>query len=251
MYNCRDSIEDTIVSLLNQSYENIEVICIDDGSRVSYDDIFCRLKDERLSYFKQENMGASGARNAGILKANGTYIAFCDADDKWHSDKLGKQIPLFSIYNVSIIGCLTDSRASIFHIFTTQSVSIISKRKQLLSNFFQTSTVVISRKTIEQIGTFPIDRRYAEEGDLFFRALELKNGLVLNEILVSYSNQKASFGESGLSANLNFMWYGELRNYLNYFERNDSSLFLLFTLFLYSGAKFLVRKLRVFIRSKL
>lgn len=250
MYNCRNSIEDTISSLLNQTYVNIEVICIDDGSRVSYDDILYRFKDERLFYFKQENMGAAGARNTGIIKSNGAYIAFCDADDRWHAEKLEKQLS-FLTCDVSIVGCLTDSNASVFHKFATNPISTITKHKQLLSNFFQTSTVVISRKTIEEIGMFPVDRRYAEEGDLFFRALELKNGLVLNQILVSYSNQKASFGQSGLSANLNFMWYGELRNYLNYFERNNSSILLLITLFLYSGAKFLVRKLRVFMRGKL
>ncbi len=91
LYNQKEYISETIDSLLTQSYKNIEIIVVNDGST---DDPFIELdKYKELIYLvNQENKGLSAARNSGIKVATGDYIQFLDADDFLHPDKLKLQL---------------------------------------------------------------------------------------------------------------------------------------------------------------
>lgn len=82
-FNCQNTIEKTIKSVLNQSYKNLEIIIINDGSTDNTLDILIELEkdDKRIMVINQENKGVSAARNKGIEVATGEYIAFVDADD--------------------------------------------------------------------------------------------------------------------------------------------------------------------------
>ena len=92
-YNRADKIENSIRSVLNQTYQNVEVLVIDDASTDNTENIVRNIKDERLSYIRMpENGGASVARNEGVRYATGEWIAFHDSDDVWRPDKLEKQI---------------------------------------------------------------------------------------------------------------------------------------------------------------
>lgn len=78
-YNCEKTIEKCITSLLDQSYRNVEIIVVDDGS---IDNTYSVLqKYSSVKVFRQKNCGVSCARNKGIKEASGKYIVFCDADD--------------------------------------------------------------------------------------------------------------------------------------------------------------------------
>lgn len=95
VYKAEKYIKETIQSVLNQTYENFELILIDDcspdNSAIVIKDI--AKKDSRIKYVKLEkNSGAAVARNKGIELAQGRYIAFIDSDDKWYPEKLDKQI---------------------------------------------------------------------------------------------------------------------------------------------------------------
>ena len=85
----------TIESVLNQTYQNWELIIIDDASSdgsVKIAESFA-VKDERIKFIKLDsNQGAAAARNRGIKEASGRYIAFLDSDDLWHEEKLYKQL---------------------------------------------------------------------------------------------------------------------------------------------------------------
>ena len=83
VYNCERFLNQCINSVLMQTLDNIEVICIDDGSTDQSVDIIKKksLADNRIVLFQQENKGAGIARNIGIDKAKGKYVAFLDADD--------------------------------------------------------------------------------------------------------------------------------------------------------------------------
>lgn len=83
IYNAEKYLKECFSSILNQTYSNFEVICVDDGS-IDNSRCYCNewcLKDPRFRYFFQENSGVSAARNTGIDKAKGEYICFVDADD--------------------------------------------------------------------------------------------------------------------------------------------------------------------------
>lgn len=90
IYNTEKYIERAVKSICNQTYKNIEILLVDDGSTDKSDSVCLKLKqdDERISYFYQENQGVSSARNLGIDHANGKYILFCDSDDSWKQELL-------------------------------------------------------------------------------------------------------------------------------------------------------------------
>lgn len=85
IYNNRLTLSETLRSVLRQTYHNIEVLLVDDGSSETYDDILQTLasSDERVKFFKLPHKGANTARNYGMAKACGSYIAMLDADDLW------------------------------------------------------------------------------------------------------------------------------------------------------------------------
>ena len=91
-YNRGPLIGRAIASVLNQTYKDIEVLVIDDASTDYTETVVDSIKDERLHYYKLEkNGGACRARNVGISKAQGEYIAFLDSDDEWMSNKIELQ----------------------------------------------------------------------------------------------------------------------------------------------------------------
>ncbi len=93
-YNQGRYLNDSIGSLLNQSYKDWECIIINDGSEDDTEKIaleYCG-KDSRFSYQFQINQGVSAARNSGVYMAKGDFIQFLDADDYLHSGKFSHQI---------------------------------------------------------------------------------------------------------------------------------------------------------------
>ena len=93
-YNTSKYIEKSIRSVLNQTYQNWELIIVDDCSTDSTDEVvgnFC--KEKRIVYYKNDtNKGAAYSRNYALKKAKGRWIALLDSDDLWETDKLEKQI---------------------------------------------------------------------------------------------------------------------------------------------------------------
>lgn len=83
VYNQIQTIENTISSVLNQTYVNIEVIVVDDGSEIDIESVVKKRVDIRISYYKIEHRNANVARNYGISMSKGEYIAMLDADDIW------------------------------------------------------------------------------------------------------------------------------------------------------------------------
>ncbi|NEQ20857.1 MAG: glycosyltransferase family 2 protein [Microcoleus sp. SIO2G3] len=92
VYNAEKYVSDTIQSLLAQTYENFEVIIVDDGSPDRSIEICQQFSDPRIKIIRQANRGLPGARNTGIRHAQGDYIAFLDADDLWLPTKLEKHV---------------------------------------------------------------------------------------------------------------------------------------------------------------
>ena len=92
-YNSVKYVTEAIESVLEQTYKNIEILVIDDGSTDNTKEVLKKY-DDSIIYLYKENGGVSSARNYGIKKANGKYIAFLDADDVWMPEKIEEQVAL-------------------------------------------------------------------------------------------------------------------------------------------------------------
>ena len=92
-YNTAQYIAETIQSVINQTYQNWELIIVDDCSSDDTDIVVGKIKDPRIKYIKnQRNSGAAVSRNRALRMANGRWVAFLDSDDLWKPEKLEKQI---------------------------------------------------------------------------------------------------------------------------------------------------------------
>jgi len=107
-YNREKFINKAIESVFNQTYNNIEIIVVDDGSTVNYASAICN-KYANCNYYFKPNGGLSSARNFGVTLAKGELIAFLDDDDFWRLDKLEKQVEMLH-YNPSV-DCVHSSAA--------------------------------------------------------------------------------------------------------------------------------------------
>ena len=93
VYNAEKFINDTINTVLNQTYENWELILVDDCSADKSVEVINKYLNHKIHVYKLEkNSGAAIARNTGIKAAKGKYICFLDADDLWEKDKIEKQV---------------------------------------------------------------------------------------------------------------------------------------------------------------
>ena len=121
-YNCAGSIAETLESILSQTFSDVEVIAVDDGSRDATAEVLAGYAD-RIKVVSQPNSGVSIARNTGAQHATGAWVAFCDADDLWRRDKLDvfaaaiAAVPVecqvvFSDYSVMDEGAITEARGT-------------------------------------------------------------------------------------------------------------------------------------------
>lgn len=191
-YNRGVFIKKTIESVLTQTYKDYEVIVVDDGST---DDTWERVKqfDDSVRYIYQKNKGPSAARNTGILNAKGTYIAFCDSDDRFLPHKLQKQMDYIQkrpgckfayswYYNVNRRGKITKLR---------QPGACINKEHLqycLLTRKFtiRTSTVIIHKKCFEKAGLFNEKYWYSQDWDMWLRLAAYFKGYCQQEPLSEY-----------------------------------------------------------------
>ena len=157
-YNGEEYLDESLKSIINQSYQNWELIFWDNLSTDNSKKIFEKYKDERFKYFRaQEHSVLYQARNLAIQKTNGDVIAFLDTDDVWLSAKLEKQIPLFSDPEVGLVygNCWLLNESNIFKkrkIFSKKKLPIGTTTKALLEDYkVGLLTIMIRKNFIENI----------------------------------------------------------------------------------------------------
>ena len=104
-FNRAHLIKRSAMSVLNQTYDNLELIIVDDGSTDNTEEVVKSIDDKRIIYIKQPNQGACAARNTGIDHAKGEFIAFQDSDDVWHDNKLEKQMETLRKTGADLVFC--------------------------------------------------------------------------------------------------------------------------------------------------
>ena len=105
-YNQENYFEECLNSVIHQTYSNLEIIIINDGSDKKYDEVLTKFQSkhlDKIKIFSQENKGVSAARNLGILQSKGEYIAFIDSDDVWLPNKLEYQINIIKKKKIDFI----------------------------------------------------------------------------------------------------------------------------------------------------
>jgi len=191
-YNRADIITEAINTVLEQTYQNFEIIVIDDGSTDNTCEVIKNIDDSRIQYIYQENSGRpSLARNTGIKISIGEYIAFLDSDDLWHREKLEKQIDILD--NNNNIGLVTNW--SLYKTFKNEEIQVKkSQAKTQKENvlyiltapdkaFTGTPTLLVRKKCFETIGSFDDEMTFCEDWDLFFRISLLYEIYNIEEIL--------------------------------------------------------------------
>jgi len=164
-YNCEAYVADAIGSVLAQRGAHFELIVIDDGSTDSTRHrIVPFLGDTRVKYHRQQNAGQTAAKNAGIRRSRGEFIAFCDADDVWLPMKLAVQIPAFANPNVGVVysrSARMDAEGRALPVDVTDEPPRPSGRvtSELFGvNFVPFPTAVVRGACLDRCGAF--DERY-------------------------------------------------------------------------------------------
>ncbi len=176
-YNAERWIGETIRSVLTQDYPVAEVIVVDDGSTDATRDVVTAFGSP-VRYVYQENAGSAAARNAGIRLAQGTYIAFLDADDLWLPGKLSAQVACLQAHPECnwcyTDAWLTDETAQKRRVRLSRLVSMRAGQvlqPLLLGNFVPFSSALVRREVLTAVGGFREgpDRRISEDWDLWLR----------------------------------------------------------------------------------
>ena len=198
VYNKRKFIKATIDSVINQSYQNFEIIVVDDGSTDNSMDIVNSLNDSRLRVFSQPNSGVERARNNGFYNSVGSFITFQDADDLMSQDRLKKQIDFF-VSNEALV--LVGTWANVIDVSGNVIGSICPpisndalRLAHIFRNQFVSSSVMIRRSAINPHLVFNETRNpyFSEDYDLWLRLTG--EGTVANipEKLTSYRRLESS-----------------------------------------------------------
>jgi len=201
VYNAEPFIGETIRSVLAQTYRNLEVLAIDDGSKDKSGEIIRGFTDPRVRYLPKENGGVSRARNFGIERAQGEFIALLDHDDTWLPEKLERQMPLFEDPGVGLVFSdsykidATGKRLGTFfmreHPFRGEVAGEL-----LINNFVSCLTAVIRKKVFDETGMFDPRFSFSEEYDLFLRiALEYRFDFVASP-LANYRVHESNFSRN-------------------------------------------------------
>jgi hypothetical protein len=183
---------DALDSVISQSYKEIEIIVVDDGS---IDDTVERVAKygNAVKYLYQENRGCGPARNTGIIKACGNFVAFLDADDIWQKEKIEKQIEVINAYpGTGVVGCgfnYIDNNGKF------KSKPIIKrnyKRSNALYNdlmvrniiYGSSSGALVKKECFNKVGLFDEKLPYREDWDMWFRIGRIYDIRFVEEALV-------------------------------------------------------------------
>lgn len=229
LFNKEFFVEKTIESVLNQTFQDFEIIIVDDGSTDNSYEIASTYKSDQIKLFKQPNQGVSTARNIGIDKAKSKYIALLDADDYWyenHLSELKKQIDLFPeaglfCNNYEVYYTSTFKRNAYFNFEFNEECLLIEDffKASIINCLAWTSAVAFSKEKFKIIGGFDPYLKTAQDLDLWIR-IALKYRVSFNpKITMSYK----LYIDDSLSKNeFNTIRYNFNNKFLNEEKTNAS-----------------------------
>lgn len=210
-YNREKYIIESLISVLKQSYHNLEIIVIDVFSTDNTEFLISQFKDDRIIYIKlKENKGANFARNLGIEMATGNYITFQDSDDIYHLDKIEKQFRNIIKKNSDFDFCeiCFHFNSSFKVIFPRRYQQKKIMRKQILEelcngNFISTQSIMIKSSLIKN-NLFDINFPRLQDYDLVLRIIPNCKVSFSKEVSVDLYRKEDSIGHSIEKLNQSF-----------------------------------------------
>lgn len=188
-YQSAQFVTKAIDSCLAQTYQNIEIIVIDDGSKDNTKEVlFPYVESKKINYIHQTNKGLSGARNTGLKNAKGQFIQFLDADDTIHPDKIQLQIN-YLINHSEDIGVYSDyvvqKNNQITHYIKTYPIGNLFKNVAYSSFVMPIHTVLLRNR---QLPFFDESLGQGEDRDFWLNLFQDKMSTFgfINEILATY-----------------------------------------------------------------
>lgn len=188
-YNSAHFLSDAIQSVLAQSYEDFEIVVVDDGS---HDDTRRVVESfgERVRYLHQANAGVAAARNRGIVESSGRYVAFLDADDTWMPSKLQRQWEALQAdpnrrlcYAAFVV--VDEQLVPIEVRFSPRQGSALEDLL-LRGNVVGSMTVMCERALIDEVGGFDLRLSQCADWDLWIRIAARTEFIYLDEPLATY-----------------------------------------------------------------
>lgn len=222
-YNCASYIQEAVQSMLNQTYKNLELLIIDDGSLDNTEKEVRKFADSRIRYFKQSHLGRSASLNFGLEKAKYEMISIMDADDIAHPLRLEMQINRFSGNENEI--CFTDAAY-----FTRNKIKYTSRNelnsKDLnkvlaLHGYFTNSTFMFNKNFIVKNGGYNSLINIGEDYELWLRIKDKSKFILINEVLQYVRIRKNSITQIDNNVfckaiyNIQLPYYEDLNRFFN------------------------------------
>ena len=185
-HNRRDFVREALASVMAQTYQNFEVLVVDDGSTDGTEEVVHEFP--RTHYLWQENRGVSAARNLGVALSTGELIAFLDSDDLWQPQKLAVQIEFFAaqpearICQTEELWLRNDVRVNPHNKHRKPSGDIFARSLHLC--LVSPSATMMRRELFESVGGFDENLPACEDYDLWLRIAAMESVHLIETPLV-------------------------------------------------------------------
>ncbi len=214
VYNVAPYLRDAIDSLINQTYRHLEIIIVDDGSTDGSGEICDENKyDPRVDVIHQENRGLSGARNMGLDRMTGDYVAFLDSDDIFLPDMISQMLEAIDLSQSDVVECNCN-------LFGTKGSRInpIIKREEILSSKEALNRLIsggISFSVCNKLYRSSLwndirfsQRHVYEDVDIMYKILEKSKSIhLIPQTLMRYREREGSICHSVTEENIqDFIW---------------------------------------------
>lgn len=201
-YNSAKTIKATIDSVLNQTFNNFELIVINDGSTDATLDIISQIQDYRIKIFSFDNAGGNVSRNRGLHQAVGEFVSFLDADDIWTPDKLASQLKALQTNTDAKVAYswtdYIDENGKFLVAGNHITVNGDVYERLLVSNFLENgSNPLIYREALVELGGFDESLKAAQDWNMWLRLAAKYSFICVPAVQILYR-----VSANSLSANL-------------------------------------------------
>jgi len=217
-YNRAEKVRKCVESVLAQSFTDLEIIVVDDGSSDKTEQTLQHAFGDRIRYYFQPNQGVSVARNKGIEEARGEWIAFLDSDDLWEHGKLEAQLKALQQFGPECGACYTDVR--FFNHLETRTMFQLAEDNYRHENAMGVnrevlrllvrpggagmvvclSSLLASREAIITMGGFDPSLLYSEDSEFMFRLAMHTGFCYVNSPLVLFDRSPVEERHVGVSS---------------------------------------------------